>query len=912
MKQFPGTGRAVALRFPPARRSQPRLHGARKSPKAGRGGMTQIDDFDHPETEEIGVVAKTVAFCAANRVLTLVLALLVTVAAGYYAANNFSITTDLNKLINPDLAWRQREIALGKAFPQRENMLLAVLDGPSPEMATSGALALIAALEPQKQLVASAHSLEASDFFRRNGLLYLPAKEVEAKTDQMIEAQPFLGALARDPSLRGFAGALGLMARGGKNDLGKELDAPLAALSGALDASTAGKPSDFSWSALFSGGPPSARDRRRFIMIKPVLDFSALEAGSDASDAIRETARKIGLTPDAGYTLRLTGDVAMQDEEFGTLAEGAALNNGLMVLAVLFILWRALRWGRLIFAVALNTAMGLAITAAVGLWMVGSLNPISVAFAVLFVGIGVDFGIQYSVRYREERFRDDNLVRALKASGAKASLPLALASATTAAGFYSFIPTDYRGVSELGLIAGTGMIIAFLTSITALPALLALLRPPREQRTVGYAFLAPLDEFQMRNRKAIVAFALGLALVGSPLLAKVRFDYNPINLRSAKTESVAALLDMMQDPHTTPNIIEILTPSLKDADALAATLRKEPLAESVTTLSDFVPEDQGAKLAAIADARSLLGPSLDPGKPRAPPTDAEDAQALAAAGAALIKAAGDSPQLAPLARVGAALERLATAPEPARQRARALLVQPMKALLQDVRLTLEAGPVTLDSLPKELRADWIAPDGRARIEVAPVGDKNDFDRMRPFVDAILKVAPDASGAPVSILASGDTVLHAFAVAGGLALISIALLLYAALRRAGDVALTLAPLLLAGIYTMEICALIGLKLNFANIIALPLLLGLGVAFKIYYVIAWRAGSAKLLRTGLTRAIFFSAMTTATAFGSLWMSNHPGTSSMGKLLALSLATTLCAAILFQPALMGPPRVKKEGEA
>uniref|UniRef100_UPI0035B241BE MMPL family transporter n=1 Tax=Rhodoblastus sp. TaxID=1962975 RepID=UPI0035B241BE len=788
------------------------------------------------------------------------------------------------------------------------NMLLGVLDAPSPELATKGALALVAALKPQTQLIESARSLETSDFFRRNGLLFLPQNEVEAKTDQLVEAQPFLGALAKDPSLRGFGGALGLMARGGQKEAAG-LAQPLTSIAGALDAANTGTASDFSWSALFSGAAPSVRDKRRFVMIKPVLDFSALEAGADASDAVRATAQKIGLTPDAGYRLRLTGDVAMQDEEFGTLSEGAALNNGLMVLAVLFILWRALRWGRLIFAVALNTLMGLVITAAVGLWMVGSLNPISVAFAVLFVGIGVDFGIQFTVRYREERYRDNDLRRAVNSAGAKASLPLALAAATTAAGFYSFIPTDYRGVSELGLIAGTGMIIAFLTSITALPALLALLKSPSEGRTVGYGFLAPLDEFQMRNRKAIVAFALGLALVGSPLLAKVRFDYNPLNLRSAKTESVAALLDMMQDPHTTPNIIEILEPSLKQADALAVKLRALPLVESVTSLSDFVPEDQAPKLAAINEARGLLGPSLDPGKPPAPPSDAEDAKALAAAGAALRKAAGDAPDLAPLARVGVALEKLAQGPEPARQRARALLIEPMQALLDDVRLTLQAGPVTIDSLPADLRADWITSDGRARLEVAPRGDKNDYDAMRPFVDSVLAVAPEASGAPISILASGDTVLHAFATAGALAFLSIAILLFLALRRVGDVALTLAPLMLAGVYTMEICALIGLRLNFANIIALPLLLGLGVAFKIYYVIAWRAGSAKLLRTGLTRAIFFSAMTTATAFGSLWMSNHPGTSSMGKLLALSLATTLCAAVLFQPALMGPPRVCKD---
>jgi hypothetical protein len=112
------------------------------------------------------------------------------------------------------------------------------------------------------------------------------------------------------------------------------------------------------------------------------------------------------------------------------------------------------------------------------------------------------------------------------------------------------------------------------------------------------------------------------------------------------------------------------------------------------------------------------------------------------------------------------------------------------------------------------------------------------------------------------------------------------------------------LLLAGAVTLEITVLIGLPLNFANIIALPLLLGLGVAFKIYFVMAWRAGTTNLLQSSLTRAVFFSAMTTATAFGSLWLSKHPGTSSMGKLLALSLVCTLAAAILFQPALMGPP--------
>jgi uncharacterized protein len=170
---------------------------------------------------------------------------------------------------------------------------------------------------------------------------------------------------------------------------------------------------------------------------------------------------------------------------------------------------------------------------------------------------------------------------------------------------------------------------------------------------------------------------------------------------------------------------------------------------------------------------------------------------------------------------------------------------------------------------------------------------------------VLAVEPDATGGPVAILESADTIISAFFQAGGWALLSIAILLWLTLGRIQDVLLTLGPLLLAGVVTLELCVILDMPLNFANIIALPLLLGVGVAFKIYYIMAWRAGQTNLLQSVLTRAVTFSALATATAFGSLWFSSHPGTSSMGRLLALSLICTLAAAVLFQPLLMGKPR-------
>jgi len=676
----------------------------------------------------------------------------------------------------------------------------------------------------------------------------------------------------------------------------------------------AGRPVFFSWRGLVSEQPADPRELRRFIEIKPVLDYAALMPGEKASDFIRDTARELQLSPKSGVTIRLTGLVPMADEEFGNIADGAGLNAAVTGLIVLLIIWCALKSGRIVFAVALSVIIGLAATAAVGLMMVGALNLISVAFAVLFVGIGVDFGIQFSVRYRAERYKEPQFGQALVQAAGNAGRPLALAAAATAAGFYSFLPTDYRGVSELGLIAGTGMFIAFFAAITVLPALLTLLQPPAEQEPVGYKFLAPVDRFMANHRYAIIAGTLAVALAGTPLLRHLHFDFNPLNLRSSKVESVATLLDLMKDPNTDTNTIDVLAPSLTDAPPLMARLQHLPEVARVSSLESFIPQDQDEKLALIKPIAASLLPLLDPAREKEPPTDAEDVEAMERAATAFEatadgltgKGADDARRLAGL------LHKMAAAPPPIREAAREALIPSLDTMLDLLRASLTAKKVTVASIPPDLAANWVSADGRARIEVAPAGDANDNGTLLQFAKAVRAIDPAAMGQPIAVQESGNTVVRAFIEAGLWALLSISLLLFIVLRRISDVLLTLVPLLLAGVVTLEITVLIGLPLNFANIIALPLLLGLGVAFKIYFVMAWRAGTTNLLQSSLTRAVFFSAMTTATAFGSLWLSKHPGTSSMGKLLALSLVCTLAAAILFQPALMGPPRkIDRTGE-
>ena len=244
-----------------------------------------------------------------------------------------------------------------------------------------------------------------------------------------------------------------------------------------------------------------------------------------------------------------------------------------------------------------------------------------------------------------------------------------------------------------------------------------------------------------------------------------------------------------------------------------------------------------------------------------------------------------------------------------REAASFALTKDLVPLLARLRDLLHPEKITLDNLPPQLKADWVAADGRARIEVHPKGDSNDDQVLRTFSDEVLKVAPHATGAPVATTQSSYTILGAFVQAAVTAFVLIFVILSVALRKPWDVAMTLGPLVIATLWTLMALRLVGMPLNFANIIALPLMLAVGVAFHIYYVIAWRAGVTDMLASSLTRAIFFSALTTGSAFGSLVLSSHPGTASMGKLLALSLFFTLIAAFFVVPATLGEPPVQPD---
>ena len=869
----------------------------------------------------MSIVENIVAFCCRHTRAVIVAGALAALASCLYTTNHFAMDTNSETLISTKLPWRQQEARFDRRFPQRNNLILVVIDGATAERANGAADTLAAKLAENKTMFPAVRRPDGGTFFERNGLLFLSEQEVRDTTQKLVTAQPVLGALAADPSLRGVMDSLSTVLMGIAHDQAKlsDIDDPMVAFADTLEKTERGESAFLSWRTLFAGNTGGER-LRTFVEVQPKLDYDALSPGAAASQAIRQDARALGLTPDKGVRVRLTGPVPLADEEFASISERAGVMGIAMLLAVTLSLWLAVGSFRIIFCILATLATGLSLTMALGLMAVGTFNIISIAFIALFVGLGVDFAIQFTVRYRSERHRSGDLEAALKRAGWRVGTPLALAAAATAAGFFSFLPTDYVGVGELGLIAGMGMIIAFALSISLLPALIMLIKPPGEEERVGFAFFAPVDRFVATHRRHIL---IAGAVAGVAALATVpflKFDFNPLHLRNRQVESMSTLFDLMTDPDTSPNTIDVLAPSLDATDKLAAKLSKSPLIGQVLTLKSFVPEDQPKKLAMISDTAFLLDATLNPFAVKPQPSDMEIVASLTAAAGGLRQAArvhskkqpaSEKQAAADARRLSRALEILAKGPQETRLAAANALVPGLDTLLNELRNALQAGPVSIKTMPPDLVSEWVAADGTARLQVFPKTNVNDNKSLKRFSKAVLAVTPNATGTPITIQDSGQTIVGAFIEAGFWSFLVITVLLVAVLRRERDVIMTILPLVLTALLTLATCRVAGLQLNFANIIALPLLFGIGVAFNIYFVVAWRAGSRTLLQSSLTRAIIFSALTTASGFGSLWLSNHPGTASMGELLVISLAWTLFTTLFFLPALLGPPPEAQSGK-
>lgn len=844
---------------------------------------------------------------------SLILGTFLIISAGmlFFVFDHIAIDTKTTDMLSPELPFRQDATALDRAFPQFSDNILVVLDGPNPDSLDDAARELVTKLREQPTIFSDVFYPRDLPFFRKNQLLYLDRPELSDLIDRLAASQPFIGTLARDPSISALFDLIGLSLEELENNDGADkasLKVAITEISAVIEAQNAGDPKRLSWQNLMSGRRSDDTTTRRLILVQPFLNFASFEPGGTAISTLRALEKSIGLEENFGVRMRLTGSVPLAEEELESVAEGmglAALLSGLLVLGLLG--W-ALKSVRLVAATLLTLICGLIWTAAFALAAVGALNLISVAFAVLFIGLSVDFGIHFTLRYKEAYGQGVSSTAALQSAAGSVGNAITLTAVAAAIGFFAFLPTDYRGLAELGLIAGGGMFIALFLNLTLLPAAITLL-PPKRPPPAPPRSRRPL--LAQTRRYPVLAACIAVVVAGGSavLIPGAKFDFDPLNLKDSTTESASTIFELLDDDRATPYSITILTENLGAADKIAKTLAALDSVRGTLTLSDFLPKDQEPKLELIENASFLLSSLFT--EPSSPPSSGAPKALKKIQNRLKTYLAQETPNDEGLSREARRLLTAVTAfakkfrgDEKAWDQLRDNLLSTLPGRLSMLKEGLDAAAtVDRNDLPKSILARQIATDGRARLEVYPRGNMRNSEELRRFVSAVREVAPRATGAPVVILEAGNTVITAFLQAALTAALGIAILLIVLLRSARDVILVFAPLLLAGLLTVAASVLADLSFNFANVIVLPLLFGLGVASAVHLLARERRedGGIDVLETSTPRAVIFSALTTIGSFATIALSAHPGTSSMGVLLTIAIISTMASTLFVLPALM-----------
>lgn len=855
-------------------------------------------------------IVRLVQFCRRYAIAVVLVFLALAGVSMWVAAKRLGVDTDTDNLFAKTLPWRQHAMAFDKEFPQFNNVLAVVVRGDTPEESDETAAALAKALSADKKHFIDVSRPDAEPFFRQEGLLLLGPDELSKMLNSLMNAQPLLGPLAADPSARGLLNGVSLMAAGVRiqhADLSPYKPA-LDQLTKVLNNAADGHPTPLSWQSLLGSDVTQQPQNATFVLTHPVLEEGSLQPGLAATQALENIAKNLPDVKAGRVRVDYTGSVALADVQFGALTKGIVASTLISLLLLALWLYLAMHSFRRIVPILITLLVGFALTTGFAAIAVGTLNVISVAFAVLFVGLAVDFGIQFAVRLREQRMLLDDIDKAL-AEGARVSgSQIAVAAAATACGFLAFSPTSFVGVAELGTIAGVGMGIALLCTLTLLPALLSLAKPARQSKELSLPFGPKLDSILHCYYKPVLIVFAVLGIAGFVAGVRMPFDANPLNTQDPNSEPMRTLRSLADNPVTNPFNINIMVPNLDTARALTDKLSKLPEVSQVISGATFVPANQQASLDQLNQAQVLMLPSLDV-DPSAPPVTAP---ALRAAINDTLEAINDAkPAMtpdSPLHSIEGALQKLAKAPDDRLLMMNDAVSRFLPKQLDSLRDALNAQGVTLQSLPESIKRDWVSPNGQVRIQVSPTVNEEDTSGLRKFVEAVQRVAPDAGGPAVTTIASADTIMQAFKQAATLAIIAIAIVLMVVIRRLKDAGIVLLTLAMSALLTALLARAMGMAVNYANIIALPLLLGVGVSFNVYFVMNWRAGMRRFVSSASARAVLFSALTTGTAFGSLALSHDLGMASMGRMLLVSLVAVLLATFIFLPALLyaiKPPR-------
>ncbi|MEO1884147.1 MAG: MMPL family transporter [Methyloprofundus sp.] len=839
--------------------------------------------------------------------LIISMALLLTGLSIYYAKDHLGVNNNSSEMLSPDLPFQKNFKRLETAFPQDTNAILFVVDTPTPEETAIAASNLLKRLENNSDFFESSYIPDDNAFFRQQAFLYLSTAELDKLASNLTDAQPFIGYLAQNYHLQGLFSILTEALENEDSIISQSLPALLTSISTALEKAATGAYYHVSWQEILN--PNSATNKtRRIVIAKPWVNYQSMMPVDAAIAKARSVSSQL-MHEMPGSNIRITGDIALQHEELEDIGDGAVLSGIGSLLLVLAILFRCFRSIKLLLATLITLLMGLTLTAGFAAIAIGHLNVISVSFAALYIGLGVDFAIHMNLHYRAQLVKQQSNEDAIKKALQSVGFSLFLCALTTSIGFFAFVPTDYTGVSELGMISGVSMFIGLAVSMLVLPALLTLfkLKDAKPFNTaVQPSFIQTLP-FRYKKTIRISTFVIAFSCLF--VIPSISFDSNPIDMRNPKATTVIAFKDLLKSKTDSPYALYALSQNLEATRQLSVELELLPSVHGTINLESLVANDQDEKLYTIEDLALILGPQLSQFNARLAPSDTVAVLTeFNATLANFLEKQNSSINPKILLELSANIDKFLAAleqfPEPVilAQNLDNSILGLLPYTITMLSQGLSAYQFGINDIPEQIRLQWLSPTGIYRTMIMPEQNLNIPENLKQFAEQVQSIDPSAVGMPVGDQASGKAVVGAFQQAFASSLLIIGLLLLYILRSIKKTLLVIAPLLLAGLLTCTVNVFLGIPFNFANIIALPLLLGMGVDSGIHIMHCLHeslADDQNLLQTSTARGVMFSSITTMSSFISLAFIPHFGISSMGITLAVGISFTLLCTLIILPA-------------
>ena len=845
-------------------------------------------------------------FVEKYRLAVIISILVLTICSVFYIKNNLDMSTSTTDMLSEKLHWRQLDIQYDKLFPQDSSNILVVIEAKTPDQASDTADTLYTAFKKDAAAFNDIYFPSALLYFQQSAFLFLDLDELQDLSDRLAKIQPFLGSLVEDQNLRGLFTMLSDAIQAKQDGEDIDIKPLLIEINHALED----KNHQVSWQRLMNPDSDIEDVYREFIMLQ-IKDGEShsLLPDEDIIEHVRTTINSLSLADNSSINIRLTGGTVLSYEELKSVSEANIQAIALSFVLVAIILSIGLGSFWLVAACLITLLTGLIATTAFATLTIGQLNLISVAFAVLYIGLGIDFAIHLLLRFREEKLATSDNSGALNLAGKHIFKSLVLCAITTAIGFYSFMPTDYLGVAELGWIAGSGMFISLIFTFTLLPALLMFIKPnpkPNSQKLLNKPFVNALINIPYQYTNSILLITLIIVFGLSFKFNQISFDTNTLNLQDPNNESVQTYRDLLKDSKTSPWSGVLLEQDLDRAEKAKLELESLTLVDKVLWLNDFVPEEQEDKLFIIDDMNLLLG-SLTSNQSPVSITNTERLEAITSLNNKINELTDDviDEDLISLRKnlAGLLIQLDENSDNTQLVKTEQQLLKSFPGRMRSLAEALNATEVTLENIPAEIRDRWLS-NNMYKMEILPVENLNDNLAMKNFVRQIQSYDNNVIGSPIISIEAGEAVINAFQSAFTYAFIAIAILLFLLIKVKTDALVILVSVFVGGVFTFGFMLLFNIPLNFANIIGLPLLLGIGVDSGIHIADRFRQEhltGRNIFMTSSSRGVIVSSMTTICSIGNLAFSSHLGTASMGLLLSLGLASMMISTMIILPAFL-----------